>query len=662
MAANNRIGLVSVNELIGMNFVIPGYQRGYRWEGLQVNELLNDLYAFSKTKGYYCLQPLVVRSSNDLETFRKKASEILELDNNNDLVSDIHKLIEDSSYWEVIDGQQRLTTIYIILKTLKEDMTLFNICYDTRENSQAFLNDIMNKTEEEAEENIDYFHMYKIREAIKIWFEKKEDSVKQEMIDTLLNRVKFIWYESIGEDPIEVFTRLNIGKISLTDAELIKATLLNKSNFQNESWNDIKVYQDEIAKQWDDIEYSLQNDEFWLFLNSPTYKRSTRIDFIFEMIEDQDIFKVKANNEEIIGSGRYRVYRYFAVALSEARKETNTVDALKKRIWEIITDIFNTFNEWYTDAELYHYIGFILCNVKEDEKFRKIFHLYYSWRNSKDKDGFVDQLKDNIKKIIDCSKDQLNKLHFNKEKDKIRKILLLHNICSVLDTQATQEDKYKLHIFYKFPFHLFKSETWNVEHIDSATTNELVRDSDKKAWSKAMLYALDMVLASNPKKIGKYKAKLIEFINKSEPKDEKEKDQYNDDFFNLHSETEAIFGNTQKLSIVHKDETEDDDDERMHPWNLALLDEGTNKAYKNSIFSVKRAFVINKEMGLHCHLTSNGTVEVDDEKAIAFIPICTKQVFMKYYTKKANNLLVWSKDDAKNYLDDITAKIETFLK
>lgn len=661
MSANNKIGLVSVNELIGMNFVIPGYQRGYRWEELQVNELLNDLYAFSKTKGFYCLQPLVVRSSNDLVSFRQKAIELLEYDNNNNLVSDIHKLIEASSYWEVIDGQQRLTTIYIILKTLKEDKALFNICYATKENSQAFLSGIMNRTEKEAEENIDYFHMYKIREAIKSWFKKKDDSIKQEMIDTLLNRVKFIWYESIGEDPIEVFTRLNIGKISLTDAELIKATLLNKSNFQNESWHDIKVYQDEIAKQWDDIEYTLQNDEFWLFLNSPTYKRSTRIDFIFELIKDQDLFKVQTNNEDVIGSGRYSVYRYFAVALSEARKETTTVDALKKRIWERITDIFNTFYEWYTDAELYHYVGFILCNVKENEKFSKIVKLYDSWRNSQDKDTFVDQLKSDIRKIIDCRKEQLNKLHFEKDKDKIRKILLLHNICSVLDTQNTQEDKYKLHIFYKFPFHLFKSETWNVEHIDSATTNELERDSEKKAWAKAMLYALNMVYTSDPKTITDYKAKLNKFISSCAPREETEKEQYIQYFFKLHADTEAIFGNSEKLSVVPKDETEDDD-ERMHIWNLALLDEGTNKGYKNSIFSVKRAFVINKEMGLHCHLTNEGTVEVDTEKAIAFIPPCTKQAFMKYYTKEANNLLVWSKKDANSYYDDIEKKINTFLK
>ena len=66
-------------------------------------------------------------------------------------------------------------------------------------------------------------------------------------------------------------------------------------------------------------------------------------------------------------------------------------------------------------------------------------------------------------------------------------------------------------------------------------------------------------------------------------------------------------------------------------------------------------------MGLHCKLKDNGTVEIDENRAIAFIPPCTKHVFMKYYTKDANNLLVWSKPDAEAYLSDIESKLEDFL-
>src|SRR5690606_37061213 len=111
----------SINQLFGENFFIPDYQRGYRWKPEQVNNLLDDIWDFafpshSYKKGeneFYCLQPIVVRKSED-EKF------------------------------EVIDGQQRLTTIYLILKNLEhiidgEDKNIQSITYQTRTNSAIYL-------------------------------------------------------------------------------------------------------------------------------------------------------------------------------------------------------------------------------------------------------------------------------------------------------------------------------------------------------------------------------------------------------------------------------------------------------------------------------------------------------------------------------------------
>ena len=42
-------------------FLIPSYQRGYRWDSKQVEELLDDIYEVYVTKQEsYCLQPIVV--------------------------------------------------------------------------------------------------------------------------------------------------------------------------------------------------------------------------------------------------------------------------------------------------------------------------------------------------------------------------------------------------------------------------------------------------------------------------------------------------------------------------------------------------------------------------------------------------------------------------
>ena len=100
--AENKIELKSLYELLGMKFFIPNYQRGYRWTEQQVKDLLNDIWEFSKKKKqeyeFYCLQPLVVKLMNAED--KQKC-----------------QLNADEKWYEVIDGQQRLTTIFLILSS-----------------------------------------------------------------------------------------------------------------------------------------------------------------------------------------------------------------------------------------------------------------------------------------------------------------------------------------------------------------------------------------------------------------------------------------------------------------------------------------------------------------------------------------------------------------
>ena len=95
---DNKIYTLTVSEISGKKFFIPAYQRGYRWTEQQVLDLLNDVNEF-KTGGdnaWYCLQPLVVRLMNPED-------KRLVLEN------------DKSEWYEVIDGQQRLTTTFLII-------------------------------------------------------------------------------------------------------------------------------------------------------------------------------------------------------------------------------------------------------------------------------------------------------------------------------------------------------------------------------------------------------------------------------------------------------------------------------------------------------------------------------------------------------------------
>ena len=209
-------------------FFIPAYQRGYRWRKEEVKQLLYDICDFSYNKPdkkgkkeiYYCLQPLVVKGCDN-------------------------KNLGD---YEVIDGQQRLTTVFIILQaihhfTIKKWVPadklaqnpytpIFSIKYETREHSDEWLpriNDI-----DFRKENIDYYHIFRAYEQVIEWLTSKnrervtDPEIKLRVI--LLDECQFIWYEagdavSNNNDAIEIFNRINSGKIELNNAELIKALL-----------------------------------------------------------------------------------------------------------------------------------------------------------------------------------------------------------------------------------------------------------------------------------------------------------------------------------------------------------------------------------------------------------------------------------------------------
>lgn len=184
--------LIVEQETDHKSFLVPSYQRGYRWQRVNVLDLLNDLYEFMHSdKEIYSLQPLVVYDSND-------------------------------KTYHVVDGQQRLTTISILLGFL--ELKQISICYESRKGQQK------NYFDEECK-NIDQYHVNQAYLTIKEWFEKHPreiDVFKRLLTDTLDNkRVKFIWY-CTTDDEVATFIRLNKDKISLTNAELVKAMLLKK--------------------------------------------------------------------------------------------------------------------------------------------------------------------------------------------------------------------------------------------------------------------------------------------------------------------------------------------------------------------------------------------------------------------------------------------------
>lgn len=662
----NNIGLKSIGELLEKNFYISCYQRGYRWERQQVEDLLEDIYSFDEKKGknekeFYCLQPVVVKKCS--EEF--KAQHRL----NDELKSDF----DNNIWYEVIDGQQRLTTIRILFsflvkeclngKSLKEkrNKSEFILEYETRKGTAEFLKNI-----HKSKENIDFYYISKAYEYIENWFKNKaqKDSVAIDDIGndflrsltlTMDNKLKknddgvvqVIWYEiQDDENQIETFTRLNLGKIPLENSELIKALFLKKDgNISSEEQKQI-----EIANEWNIIENELQNQRLWNFITNDELKTSSRIELLFNIFyeslkkkisDDKNLSsETKQKFKKHIGNDKYSVFRfindffdetcqsYKEIYLSYFAEDSDEEKKTKANyLWNKIKEIFMAIKEWYEDPIYYHYIGFIIYCSKNTNA--EIVSLYEDYK-SLNKNEFKNRLKEKIKKSLgkisyDEESKRIDLNYANKDdKEKIKKLLLLFNL-EYLIAQNSVENNENEEWFTKFPFDIFKNEKWDLEHIDSYTENGLKDFESQKEWLNISLRDLKNVFGNEH--LRPIEKEIQNF----------EKNQAADKF-------ERIKMMIQEFAGEDKDE-ETPEEIKNQVGNLTLLNASINREYKNALFVTKRRKIIEKD--------SSGI----------FIPLCTKNVFLKYFDLNGTSKTRWSfrDGDYKSYESKIVETLSEFL-
>lgn len=594
---NNQISLKKINDILELNFFIPSYQRGYRWTEQQVKDLLNDIWEFTnkpnKQQGeFYCLQPIVVKPCTE------------EIVTANQLKSDF----DNNRWYEVIDGQQRLTTIFIILsyleKFLGEDESLsssygkskYVLEYETRGETRNFLSNITDK-----DDCIDFYFIYKAYNTIEAWFKKMNQPkiVRDSILSALLidddNKcpVEIIWYElSPNDNPIESFIRLNVGKIPLTNAELIKALFLQERNFGDE----VELRQIEIAKEWDSIEYALQNNNFWAFLNETDSNIPARIEFLFDVM-----YKVAKKDDseadDKYGTDQYATFRFFNKKFDPSGNLSKAVE----NSWNEIKDYFSAFEDWYNDNEWYHYIGYLIW---AGTSIVDIYSLYKKSSKTEFKEKLVELVRKQIGYIEyhDDNNGNYNvSVSYETDKKTLRSLLLLYNIEFIL-----QKKEYD---YYRFPFDLFKSEKWDIEHISSQTTNELKDKNAQEEWLKVALDALEDNI----------------------------KEEYKNDPISSAEDFEA------KRKWITNKVGEEDIAEGLKNCigNLTLLNAKINRSYGNAIFPAKR-----KEIIAH-------------DKNGSFIPLCTKNVFLKYLT--GGNNLRWGKNDIQISMNHFVEILYNYL-
>lgn len=561
--SSNQISIKPISKLLGMNFFIPSYQRGYRWTKQQVTDLLNDINEFSpkeipnsNEKTWYCLQPIVVKQKSDNE-------------------------------WDVIDGQQRLTTIFLVIHYMnemwkgKQKNNEFNLRFETRDKSEEFLKNILvDEISDEVvinDENIDFHFISKAYSTIHTWVKSNNTMDTGNFESKFIHSSKIIWYEtSINDDSIDIFTRINSGKIPLTNAELIKALFLNSSNFEKADSEKLRLKQLEIASEWDRIEYALQDDSFWGFINKGENNLATRIEFIFNLMADK-----KETADE------YFTFRFF----SEKFKNKSEIEINDN--WQEIKKYFQTLEEWFNDRKLYHKIGFLIAigtNIKT----------ILGNKENKSKNEFGKWISEEIKKSV--SKKQVDELEYGQDNGQLINVLLLHNIITTLNIDDSS---------LRFPFNKYKDKKnggWSLEHIHAQNSDDITEIDDFEEWLKI----IDTDILSE-----EIKAEINNFYNN------KQKENVS----SLVKKISSQFGEPDIHSIE----------------NMALLSKNDNSKLNNGLFPVKRERII--------ELEKNGAfIPIATKKVFQkYFEGCTKQL-SKWEEKDRNAYLKNIKETLKNYL------------
>ena len=585
-------------------FYIKYYQRGYRWTKNEITELLDDIYELEKNRKY-CMQPLTVK----LVTMGNCKKTISANEDTNSTA------FIDAPVYELVDGQQRLTTLLLILKK----------CNKKLENKI----DIKYKLHYELLRNIDDEYIRRANEIIDEWFEKTKNIDIMEFVDKIRKDLFFIWYEMKNDlddkGNVEIedeFRSINHGQIALTNAELFKALLLNedmlKDIYQETKLNSIKKDLDRIAFEWDQLEQNLRNNEFWFFISNKNCEDKTRLDYLFELyalecketafryLSKEGVNAYKEKNNEL---SEERDRFSFLVVKNYIDCQVNVYNEkyydIVEKVWKDIVDIYNKLYTWYfdSDTELYNNIGFLVgCDKKNktESLVPEIIKLLFKSDNkNKNTDDIKSYVKDQIRKKLnkhfvaeEKESDSKDKTIFSQSyyndvsSSDIKELLLFFNIWTIANQNG------------RFPFSKFK----NFDGANNDSVNKNV------SWDIEHISARNVLADINEEQL----KDVMEFWEKEDPE--------NKDW-------------TIKGWKVFADRCSKTPDNSIA--NLALLDSNTNRSYGNAMFLGKRKEIIERD------------------KENWYIPLCTKNVFLKYYSSKPDYNAAWTESDKDDYLFEI---------
>ncbi len=592
----------------GITFFIPSYQRGYRWGSNEILRLIKDIENFDSLYDgkFYCLQPVVVRFD------------------------------EGVTHWRLIDGQQRLTTLFLILSTWEKPP--FTIAYER----------------DEAKSPIEQHYISKAISTIKKWGNDNADK-KSIICKRIKDECRIIWYRLPNYESENIslinehdfFLHLNSGKIALTDAELVKASILHKQRKLGDVSETFEQQQTRRASKWDLMERRLREEDFWRFIAGRRSIPSSALDYLLEIV----YYKYDQPQIEY-GTTQNPIFSW--IESDDSKLCDTTV------LWNELLAIFHRLEGWYNDPVIYNLIGVLstrqsrndleskriveALKVWDKEDMTKSKFILWLWGEVKAgliSDEDVTKAKSltslslsNYELLLESeSSDQLpsyHKYNYINTRKKVFDTLLLLNIV-LINPAVTGR---------KFPFQEFNSSKnfWNIEHIspNNPRNNQQLLDAmcamRKNTQSTAKKDGLESnldnaVLWENlPQKIRDDFNNVISILERIDTSDGNDAREFPVDLDESQRKDKIFVDNFKEDYLPISDK------EVMALGNLTLLTERPNKGIGNNFFFHKRA-QLSKYQAEGC-----------------FIPPLTLNVFTKWYTNDYDQPLFWRKQNRLEYL------------
>ena len=646
----------AIPDLLNKKYYIPEYQRGYRWEETQVLDLLQDLYAFfiGDTKGqFYCLQPIVVKE----------------------------KQMNNELWYEVIDGQQRLTTIRIIMQIydqLNSNMFTtishkYTIMYATRPDMVDIFESIkivpptasspatIDKIPSKWSHMIDSVYIYNAAKTVLKWFMEDLSRVGvfsqyfYQTADSGTKSVQVVWYETNEEkEPHDIFNRMNSLKVELSCSELIRSLFLSKTTkfdlgsldgFSDSLREEIQKErftnkQTSINEKWDELEQQMKDKDFQSFLTKRSDTGRNSIGLLFDLISGKYASDKAAKCEflQLRKDDELYTYLYFKKLIDKDNDAWNT--------WERVLSVFDKLQYWYHDRDLYHRIGFLNAIASPGTEDDVICSLL----NSKIKRSVLKEqhMVNLIKDAMTLPKDKgtnlpivsLEQLRYDVSTHYkyIKKLLLLYNVET---TRLQKEGNFFSFDRFRYNYKMVNGKeeradkTWTLEHIH-AQNSDCLPEKKKDSWYEWIVWnkeALKKMSLGSPELTQEQK-NIIEALERDEPICRSKTYGYD--------KIKALFDDVARFYDLL--DAKADKAVAVHQLsNMTLLDLGQNAMVGKSPFEVKRQLICN---------------EISSNK---YYPICTQKVFLKMYDQEKLQIHSWGQRDRILYYEDIKKKLAPYI-